>query len=306
MSWTFEQSPTEGSERLVLLALADNANDEGVCWPSLNTIARKCSLERRSVIRLVAQLVDKGLLTVQRRWEGITNLTNLYRICWTDEIRQAEEVTDLYLRTLAEFKNSRAKYPRGGDTESLGVVTQSHQGSDIESLGVVTRRHQGGDTESPESSLNHKRQPSLKPSVEPPPPTSSNAAVTVQDEEALPQGLRDELLNFGIFTEVIPTIAAVMQQKNLSAEDVRAVMRRLAEKHEPERAAALLLTRLKNLRQTTSAIGYAHKTQNSSFPVCSRCSQFHVADFTVNIAGKDVCLDCLTDAEYPFYVQEGE
>ena len=31
------------SEKLVLLALADCANDEGLCWPSMATLARKCS-----------------------------------------------------------------------------------------------------------------------------------------------------------------------------------------------------------------------------------------------------------------------
>ncbi|MBK6707558.1 MAG: helix-turn-helix domain-containing protein [Sphingomonadales bacterium] len=31
------------SEKLALLALADNANDEGYCWPSMATLARSAA-----------------------------------------------------------------------------------------------------------------------------------------------------------------------------------------------------------------------------------------------------------------------
>ena len=35
------------SEKIVLLALADCANDEGLCWPSMATLAAKCSKSER-------------------------------------------------------------------------------------------------------------------------------------------------------------------------------------------------------------------------------------------------------------------
>jgi hypothetical protein len=54
-------------EKLVLLALADNANDEGYCWPSVPNVAHKCGLEDRSVRRMVARLARRGHVTVQQR-----------------------------------------------------------------------------------------------------------------------------------------------------------------------------------------------------------------------------------------------
>lgn len=51
------------SEKIVLLALADCANDEGHCWPSMATLARKCSKSERTVQGCIQSLKDKGHLS---------------------------------------------------------------------------------------------------------------------------------------------------------------------------------------------------------------------------------------------------
>lgn len=51
------------SEKIVLLALADCANDEGQCWPSMATLARKCSKTDRTVQAAMKGLVDAGHVT---------------------------------------------------------------------------------------------------------------------------------------------------------------------------------------------------------------------------------------------------
>lgn len=51
------------SEKIVLLALADCANDEGHCWPSMRTLAKKCSKTDRTVQAAIKALVDSGHLT---------------------------------------------------------------------------------------------------------------------------------------------------------------------------------------------------------------------------------------------------
>lgn len=55
------------TNKLVLLSLADNANDSGVCWPSIQNIACRCSLDERSIYRAISVLEDGGHLTVQAR-----------------------------------------------------------------------------------------------------------------------------------------------------------------------------------------------------------------------------------------------
>lgn len=51
------------SQKIVLLALADCANDEGGCWPSMATLAKKCSKGERTVQGVIKQLVEAGHLS---------------------------------------------------------------------------------------------------------------------------------------------------------------------------------------------------------------------------------------------------
>jgi hypothetical protein len=55
------------SEKLVLLALADCANDEGHCWPSAATLARKSGQGERTIRRSIQALISKKHLTQQQR-----------------------------------------------------------------------------------------------------------------------------------------------------------------------------------------------------------------------------------------------
>jgi len=58
--------PSAG-RKLVALALADIADDEGRCWPSVRHIARKCSMDERSVQRHLRDLEREGLIERQDR-----------------------------------------------------------------------------------------------------------------------------------------------------------------------------------------------------------------------------------------------
>jgi hypothetical protein len=51
------------SEKLVLLALADCANDEGHCWPGMTALKKKCSKSDRTVQIAIKMLCAKGHLT---------------------------------------------------------------------------------------------------------------------------------------------------------------------------------------------------------------------------------------------------
>jgi hypothetical protein len=51
------------SEKIVLLALADCANDEGHCWPGMKSLVRKCSKTDRTIQAAIKSLCDKGHLT---------------------------------------------------------------------------------------------------------------------------------------------------------------------------------------------------------------------------------------------------
>lgn len=67
MNWVWEHSKTSGTELLLLLAIADCADDVGHnAFPSKHTLAQKTRLDPSTVRRLVKRLEHGGHVTVQR------------------------------------------------------------------------------------------------------------------------------------------------------------------------------------------------------------------------------------------------
>ncbi|WP_236167089.1 helix-turn-helix domain-containing protein [Pseudomonas fulva] len=55
------------TQKAVLISLADNANDEGVCWPSVPRIALRTCLSDRAVQSAIKWLCEANLLAVKAR-----------------------------------------------------------------------------------------------------------------------------------------------------------------------------------------------------------------------------------------------
>jgi len=67
--------------KLVLLKLADNANDQGECWPSYQYIADQCEMSKRSVMIHISKLIEDGFLRKEHRIGGEKkNKSNLYTL----------------------------------------------------------------------------------------------------------------------------------------------------------------------------------------------------------------------------------
>jgi DNA-binding transcriptional ArsR family regulator len=80
MNWAWRQTLTP-TLKLVLMALADSADDQGVCWPSVSTLAKKCSVSTRTVRRSLRVLMDSGMLIAEARRRGDGSSTsNRYRL----------------------------------------------------------------------------------------------------------------------------------------------------------------------------------------------------------------------------------
>ncbi|MFC3688931.1 helix-turn-helix domain-containing protein [Aquipuribacter hungaricus] len=72
--WDDESLPR--GDVLLMLALADHANDDGACFPSINRLARRTRSSASTVRRHLRSLREAGRLTIDAR-EGTSNL---YRI----------------------------------------------------------------------------------------------------------------------------------------------------------------------------------------------------------------------------------
>ena len=65
MAWVWDASPYKDAALLMHLALADFADDDGVCWPSQTRLARKMRASVETVRRITRRMEDDGWLTIE-------------------------------------------------------------------------------------------------------------------------------------------------------------------------------------------------------------------------------------------------
>lgn len=77
-AWGVELPP---NLKLVLLKLADRANDDGECWPGNASIAKACCIGERTLVRYMAKLEELGLMQIKRRHnDDGKRITNSYQL----------------------------------------------------------------------------------------------------------------------------------------------------------------------------------------------------------------------------------
>lgn len=64
--------------KLILIKLADNANDNGECWPSYQHVADQCEVSRSTVKSHIRALEEMGLLKRECRRKGELNQSNVF------------------------------------------------------------------------------------------------------------------------------------------------------------------------------------------------------------------------------------
>ncbi|WKW40803.1 conserved phage C-terminal domain-containing protein [Kosakonia cowanii] len=64
----------------IMARLADYSNDEGVCWPSIETIARQLGAGESTVRTAIGKLEQDGWLSRQQRRKGNRNASNVYQL----------------------------------------------------------------------------------------------------------------------------------------------------------------------------------------------------------------------------------
>lgn len=80
VGWAMEQTTGSPSAKLILVKLADNANEDGYCWPSVALIMRHTELSERAVRGHLKGLADAGLITIEGRVTARGQATNGYQL----------------------------------------------------------------------------------------------------------------------------------------------------------------------------------------------------------------------------------
>ena len=83
MSYVWDACAASGmklSSVAIMARLADFSSDEGVCWPSIETIARQLGAGESTVRTAIGKLESDGWLTRTQRRKGNRNASNDYRL----------------------------------------------------------------------------------------------------------------------------------------------------------------------------------------------------------------------------------
>ena len=69
MAWAIKE-PLPPYEKLVILVLANYANADGICWPSIRRICIDTGMSRAQACKTLLNLEKKGSITRKKRLDG--------------------------------------------------------------------------------------------------------------------------------------------------------------------------------------------------------------------------------------------
>jgi hypothetical protein len=104
------------SELLVLLALADWANDEGHCWPTIPRLSAKARLSDRAVQHILGRLIETG--RIKRIPGGGRGQVNQYQVVVAQKAEQ-ETVNVIHRKENTEQETSNGLHPLAPQTVNL-------------------------------------------------------------------------------------------------------------------------------------------------------------------------------------------
>lgn len=124
MSQAWECSQSRGNTLLVLLAICDCANDEGLAWPSVATLAKKARIDRTTVMRHVGELEALHELRVLRTHGA----SNRYVVTLAN---QSQGATSPELRLVADCdptsRSGATTTSRSGATRTISRTVKKRQ-----------------------------------------------------------------------------------------------------------------------------------------------------------------------------------
>ena len=107
MSWAAEQNCPSSVSKLVLLMLANYANDRHQTYPSYKKLAELCACNERTVMRAINQLKELNLLTVTKRYgEDGKQTSNTFTLYVRGDKKDRVGVTKTTPNTIRDIHNN--------------------------------------------------------------------------------------------------------------------------------------------------------------------------------------------------------
>ena len=127
MSYVWDIPSFKGSDKLVMLCLADHADDSGLCWPSIDTIARKSGVSPTTVKSTLKKLEAGGWLFKKNQFKKadtgrLVRSNNQYQLPVMLLKKKADEQTDFEQSNFVCSKVERSKLEQTKQHEGVGQI----------------------------------------------------------------------------------------------------------------------------------------------------------------------------------------
>ncbi|XHA14807.1 helix-turn-helix domain-containing protein [Citrobacter farmeri] len=149
----------KGAKLVIMARLADYSNDDGVCYPSVETICRQLGLGESTVRTAIAELESSGWLRRESRRKGNRNTSNLYYLN-ADRLEalariEKDKVAALKQQRRANGFHPSDSEPSNSEPSDSGCSNVFHP-SDSDKNGVFTRQNL-----TPDPQVNSKHDPQV-------------------------------------------------------------------------------------------------------------------------------------------------
>lgn len=91
MRWAWSAEVQKSTERLVLLSLADRADEQNKCYPSMERVAKDTLLDIKTVKKVISDLIEKGFILDTGERKGLTQKVRVLQlVCVKNRENQQE------------------------------------------------------------------------------------------------------------------------------------------------------------------------------------------------------------------------
>ncbi|MEG5623324.1 helix-turn-helix domain-containing protein [Enterobacter hormaechei] len=149
----------KGAKLVIMARLADYSNDDGVCYPSVETICRQLGLGESTVRTAIAELESSGWLRRESRRKGNRNTSNLYHLN-ADRLEALARIEKDKVAALKQQRRANSFHPSDSDPSkyepSDSGCSNGFHPSDSDKNGVFTRQNL-----TPDPQVNSKHDPQV-------------------------------------------------------------------------------------------------------------------------------------------------
>lgn len=180
-------SGVKGTKLMIMVRLADFSSDEGISYPSVETLSRQIGAGVSTIRDACNELEKDGWLTKKQRRNGNRNASNLYFL-------NVDKLETIALQEIAKLKkqreNNAISHPPVSDGSEFDRSKNSNSGRfDPPDSGVKGSFHppeSGGDP-----SVNSKHDPSVNSKEDPKPATQKKSTVKFDPLSVRPENVSE-------------------------------------------------------------------------------------------------------------------